>query len=251
MTGVHKPTPLEAFQDNMRDAHHLVRLAEGLTNGRSRRMRKERRERVGAAWDVPARQRDELDCLESDDVYLTFKPGSRLQRDMFEDHRPLLRQALVAACAATETYLADKVMTRVSDLTSSRNASSAKILKLPMTVGDWMMLKEEYKSRPRRGLHGRIIEPLVRQDASTDPAKVGKLLSLIGVSNWSKQLDHIRGVDKGGTEELLARVTGRRNRIVHTGDRQGRGRAALDINQTQSDLEALESVVHAIDKLVV
>lgn len=55
MAGRRKPTPLEAFEDNMLDAHHLVSLATGLTNLRSRRMRRESRERVEEALKLPQR----------------------------------------------------------------------------------------------------------------------------------------------------------------------------------------------------
>ncbi len=249
MAGVKKPTPLEAFEANIKDAQHLVLLAEGLTNSRARRMRKELRERVGDAWKVPARDRDELDCLESQDVLLTFKPGSRLSRETFADHKPLLRQALVAACAAAETYLADKVMTRVSALSTSHDVATDRLRRLTMSVGDWLYIEQHY-TRRRSGLHGRVIEPLIRRNASTSPTKVGDLLCLIGVDNWARQLDHHRGCKRGESVALLDRITNRRNKIVHAGDRLGRSRATLSIDEVKSDLAGLESVVHAIEKLV-
>ena len=43
-----KPSAVEAFALNMEDAHVLVKLAVGLVNRRSRRMRLERREKVAA-----------------------------------------------------------------------------------------------------------------------------------------------------------------------------------------------------------
>jgi hypothetical protein len=244
-----KATPLEAFQDNMRDAHLLVTLAEGLTNSRARRMRRELRERVGAAWKVPSKLRDQLDCLESADVYLTFKPGSRLSRQDFVDHRPLLRQALVAACAATETYLADKIMCGMAELTKSPEAATERLGRLSLSVEDWLYIEKNYKYR-RRGLHVRVIERRVREFASTSPTKVGELLSLAGVPNPQKQLDHHRQVAKGDTYALLDRVTQRRNKIVHTGDRSGRTRAALTIGEVKEDLAGLESVVSAIERVL-
>lgn len=246
--GRKKPSPLEAFEDNMADAQHLVLLTEALTNDRARRMRKELRDRVGAAWGVPVRERDELDCLESNDVYMTFKPGSRIRRETFTDHRPALRQALVAACAATETYLADKVMTRVSELTAPGADATPRLSGLSMTVGDWLHIERHYQ-RKRWGLHA-IIEPQVREAASTSPTKVGELLTLIGVKSWSKMLDTERQCKRGDTFELLERVTQRRNKIVHTADRDGRGRAQLSVDEVREDLEGLKSVVHAIERII-
>lgn len=108
MTGVAKPAPMQAFQANMADAHHLLRLAEALTNTRVRRMRRELRERVGEVLGIRARDRGALDCLQSTHLFVTFLPGGQLRRSDFDDQRPLLRQALVAGCAATETYLATR-----------------------------------------------------------------------------------------------------------------------------------------------
>jgi hypothetical protein len=248
MAGVPKPGPLQAFQDNMRDAHHLVSLAEGLTNVRVRRMRKELRQRVGEAWRVPVRDRDALDCIESKAMYLTFKPGSNLSRDSFSDHRPLLRQSLVAACAATETYLADKVMSRIGALTHSPATATKRLSELTMTVGDWLQIEQDY-TRRRWGLH-HLIEKQVREAASTAPSRVGELLSLAGVSSPQKALDKQRAVAKGDTEALLARITERRNKIVHTGDRQGRNRASLTLDEVKRDLAGLESLVAAIEELL-
>jgi len=249
VTGRAKPGPLQAFKDNMEDAHHLVRLAEGLTNNRPRRMRSELRDRVGIALRIPDRRRGDLDCIESADVFITFLPGGRLQRKDFIDHRPLLRQALVAGCAAMETYIVDKVMTRVGELLRSDEAATDRMKKLPMSVGDWLYIERRYKRR-RRGLRERVIHPYVREHASTAPNKVGEMLSLIGVTNWTKQIDIQRGAPRGDTERLLERVTQRRNKIAHQGDRQGFGRATLSIGETKDDLASLNSVVFAIEAVV-
>jgi hypothetical protein len=78
-------------------------------------MRRELRERLGSALDVPKKHWDDLDCVESDDLFAVFKPGSRVDRESVSEVglRPLLRQALVAACAAVETFVGDRVMERL------------------------------------------------------------------------------------------------------------------------------------------
>jgi hypothetical protein len=187
--------------------------------------------------------------MESGDVFLIFKPKSRLCRDDFRDHRPQLRQALVAACAATETYLADTVLENVSRYTRGPKVMTPRLKKVPLDVGDWIEIETSYKYR-RRGIHEKVIGPWVREQASTDPAKVGMMLSLIGIKDWSKKLDRNRGVAEGATERLLRRITSRRNKIAHEGDRQGRGRAALDIKAVKRDLKELESVAAAVEQVV-
>lgn len=249
MPGVSKQAPLAAFQANIGDAHHLVALAEGLTNERARRMRKELRDRVGAALKISAKDRERLDCLQSRDVFLTFLPESRLARTDFLDQRPLLRQALVAACAATETYLADKVMERVGPLLRSPAAATKRMRDLPLTLGCWLEVERRYERR-RWGMRGMVVEPYVRQHASTASNRVGEMLSLIGVEGWAARLDKARGVAKGETVAFLDRVTERRNKIAHQGDRSGRGRARLAVDEVQTDLAQLESIVNAIEAIV-
>lgn len=250
MTRPAKLSPVDAFCANMTDAHHLVRMAEALTSQRARGARREIRERIGVAMRFRKKDWDRIDVLESPDVWLVFKPDSRLSRDQLLDHKPLLRQALVAGCAATETYLSDKAISRLATLTSSESAAPKRLKDLPMTVGDWLYVEQHYKYR-RRGLHERVVKAHVAEFASTDPSKVGALMSLLGVSNWSRQLDHHRGVGRGESEAMLDRIAKRRNKIVHTGDRQGLGRATITVKEVPRDLAALESVVAAIEKLLV
>jgi hypothetical protein len=92
MAGKRKLEPLEVFEITIADAHHLVNLVEGFENQRKYRMRRELREKLGEALHLSERSRDNLDCLESRDLFLVFKPGSTLQRSDFTDARPLLRQ---------------------------------------------------------------------------------------------------------------------------------------------------------------
>ena len=127
MAGVAKPKPLVAFEDNMADAERLVAYARALTNRRSRRLRLELREKLVAALSLRNRDRDNLDGLESDDLFVVFKPKARLARSDFADQAPLLRQALVAGCAAAETFLADWTTDRVRELIRQRGNLSARI----------------------------------------------------------------------------------------------------------------------------
>lgn len=242
-----KPTPMEAFEDNLADARCLVQRVEGFTNRRSRRMRKELRQRVGSALRVPARDRDDLDCLESDDVFLIFKPGSSLSRADFLDHDPLLRQALVAGCAAFETFVADWVLARVGAQLIS-GALTARAAEIPMTLGTWMEIHDRYTQK-KRGLRSNVIEPFVYERASTAPKPLGELMSLIGVKDWARTIDKARRCSQGTTVADLERISKRRNRIAHQGDRDGRGRANITLDYIQGELDVLQAVAEAMDSL--
>jgi hypothetical protein len=247
MAGTAKPTAREAFDDNLADAEALIAVARALRNRRVRRMRRELRERLGSALDVPRRDWDDLDCIESDDLFAVFKPGSQVNRESVSENnlRPLLRQALVAACAAVETFVGDRIMERLRDALDS-DPRPTRLLDLPMTVEDWLRIEEKY-TRRRWGLR-EVIEIEVRKLASPAPSQIGAAFGIVGQRNLWKRVDSRRGVASGSSEAALTRIYERRNRIAHQGDRSGRGRAAITVSEVEADLKCLADIVEALDK---
>lgn len=247
MAGVSKPTARQAFNDNIADAELLVLLADALRNKRIRRMRQEKRETLGDALGVRKREWDHLDCIESEDLFAVFTPGSRLDRDTFQEKalRPLLRQALVAACAALETFVGDRVMELLRGALDAEERP-ARLLNLPMTVEDWLWIEENYQ-RKRWGLR-EVVEWEVRNIASPAPAQIGQAFGIVGQKSLWKRIDSRRSVAAGKSEETLNRLNQRRNLIAHSGDRVGRGRAAISTAEVRGDLECLVEIVDALDR---
>lgn len=247
MAGKPKPRARQAFDDNMADARTLISFARALRNRRRRRMRRELRERIGTALSLPKKLWNQLECLESDAVFVVFKPGATLTRSDFDERRlrPLLRQAIVAGCTAVETFVADRVMERMSDVLT-RDDKPARLLDLPMTVGDWLTIEQQYQRR-KWGLR-QIIEFEVRQQASPAPAQIGILFGLIAEKDLWKRVDARRGVTRGDSETRLESIYKRRNAVAHTGDRVGRGRAPIEIEEAEQALVDLEAIVIAIDE---
>lgn len=239
-----KKTAREAFEDNMADAHHLVRVAKALTNVRQKRMRAELRRRVGAALALPQKDHDLLDCLQSDQLFVTFLPGSELKRQDFGDARPFLRQALMAAAAAAETYIYDRAMERVGGLIASLEPPK-RLLDIPTDVRK--VLKVLDYTKAGWGIRVLMLEPYIKEHASTAPSQVGEMLSLMGVSEGLKKVDARRKVANGETFEFLTRFTVRRNKIAHQGDRDGRKRALLTVEEVDRDLALIVSVIRAVE----
>lgn len=241
----------DAFNLNIEDAETLVALAKLLENRRVRKMRKELRQRVGEALRLPQKQWDDLECLESDAVFAIFKPGHAHWRERLTEPalRPLLRQALVAACAAVETFCADRIMERYA-VTMRLKERPPRLLNLTLTIE--MHLAIQAHGKPGQGLRNAV-EAHVRQLASPAPAQIGELFGLVGEKNLLKRVDGQRGVSKGPkdtktvTETELERIVERRNKIAHTGDRSGRGRATITVAEVEADLEILVSIVDALD----
>lgn len=234
-----------AFELNMSDAHMLVGLAKLLRNQRINRMRKELRGRVGTALGFPKRQWDELECLENDDVFVTFKPGRREWRGRLNEEslRPLLRQAVVAACAAVETYVADRVIEMYPRAIRS-DPVPPRLLALTMTVDDWLRIEKQYQ-RKHWGLRN-IVELEIRQRSSPTPSVIGELFSMVNQRDVFKRVDAARKVGKGSSASQLDAIRERRNLIAHTGDRKGRGRAGISVAEVEKYLDQVESIVSAL-----
>ena len=247
MTGRRKLSPREAFERNIGDAEALVSFAMAFPNKRARRMRRELRDKVGNALKVPARDREDLDCIESKDLFMVFMPSSALIRADFVDLRPLLRQAIVAGCAALETYVADTAMQFVGPALRA-DPPPDRLRGLPLTVGDWVDINKSYE-RQAWGIR-QILEERIHALSSTAPSQIGMVLSVIGLSSWEKRVDSARGRAKGTTQAELKKLTDRRNKIAHVGDREGRGRAALTTADVEEYLRVIREVVVALETVL-
>lgn len=248
MAGVSKPSAREAFDYNIADAETLVLLAEALQNKRVRKMRRERRETLGEVLGISRRDWNELDCIESQDLFAIFTPASRLNRHAFDEAslRPLLRQALVAGCAALETFVGDRVMELYRGALDAEDRPR-RLLELPMTVEDWLWIDENY-TRKRWGLR-EVVEWEVRRIASPSPGQIGMAFGVVGQKKLCQKVDKHRKVTAGSSEDFLARLYERRNQIAHTGDRVGRGRATISAAEVNDDLECLVEIVDALDAI--
>jgi hypothetical protein len=243
-----KPEAIASFKTNMADAEALVTYARHFTNQRVRSMRKELRSRVGDALRIPQRDQDNLDCIESDGLFVVFKPEAGIHRQAFADLRPLLRQAIVAGSAAFETYVADKAMEYVGPALRSDDPPP-RLKEIPLTVGYWIDIHQKY-ARRGWGLR-RVVEDHIREVSSVSPSQVGLVLSSVGVSNWATKVDAKRGVKRGETIKDLENIAKRRNRIAHSGDRVGQGRAQLEIDEVEGYLAVFTSVTDAIEQIMI
>lgn len=239
-----RQTPSERFASNLADAELLLAVADGLVNRRARRMRSELRESLGEAFRLPKKQRDRLELLESSHLWMVFKPGTPLRPDQLEDLSPLLRPAIVMACAALETLVADIAIARLGSALAS-DVLPRRLKEIPLNVGQWMEFRSRYK-RQHWGVRGAI-EEWIEEYASTAPNKIGELFSAVGLeSGVFKRVDRHRGVAGGTTERELNEITARRNRIAHAADRVGSRRATLSFKDAQSAVTAVRSIGHAI-----
>ena len=249
MAGIPKPTPLEAFDLNLQDADWLIQTARLLSNRRTRKPRSELRVAIGKALHFSAKDQELLDCIENDELFIVIKPVATIDRSHVTTLEPLLRQAVVAACAALEVFVADLVTERVGLLIRSSDPLPSRLGKITMSVDDWKAINDRY-TRHRRGLRERVLVPAIKEASSTAPSQIGIVLAMIGVTGWEAKVDSIRQVRKGSTKAELEELTRRRNRIAHEGDRRGHSRAPITVSDADQMVRLVEGVCHAINELV-
>lgn len=239
-----RQAPIERFASNLADAELLLAVADGLVNRRARRMRSKLRESLGETFRLPKNRRDRLELLESSHLWIVFKPGTPLRPAQLEDLSPVLRPAIVMACAALETLVADIAIFHLGAALAS-DVLPRRLKDIPLSVGQWMEFRSRYK-RQHWGVRGAI-EEWIGEYASTAPNKIGELFSAVGLeSGIFKRVDRDRGVAGGTTERELNEITARRNRIAHAADRVGSRRATLSFKDAQSAVAAVRSIGNAI-----
>ena len=242
------PTPLDVFEDNIADAERLLVLTRMLVNMRTYKMRRELRDRVGAAMKVPKRRWDDLDCVESKDLFLVLMPDGQAQRDIFTapELRPLLRQAIVAVCAAIESFVSEKACTYIP---AAINSPGGALNRLPVSFRDVLMVGD-YK-RPGWA-YRKLLTKQIEQMASAKPNRIGDVFEVVGKKdkNLWKKVDGVRSVEAGLSCRQLEELVERRNRIAHTGDRTGRGKAQLRVKEVALHVKNGREIVEALDAVI-
>jgi len=244
---------LEAFELSIGDAVWMIELAEALDNQRKKRLYRQTRERLGEALRMPRGDWDSIDVVESDDFFIVIKPGADITRKSLEDRSALLRHAVVAACAATETYFADKITELVRPSLWSVNTATTplprNLREIPLTVGDMVDIDHSFEKR-RRGLTETVVVPFIQLKASVDPTGLGQILALTPVKSFFTTVDRHLDWERGYCQTRMSAIAKRRNVIAHTGDRQGRGRNTLSIEETRDMTDDLTAIVHAAERIL-
>jgi hypothetical protein len=145
--------------------------------------------------------------------------------------------------------VADEVSRRIAVHLVKGSSLPAKLAGLSISVGDWKMLEDNY-TRRRRAIRENLLEPKIRELASTAPSQIGLLLGMLGVKDWSRKVDSSRHVPRTTTVKELDDLTKRRNRIAHEGDRRGYGRAAISVAEASRYADVVDSVALALEDVL-
>jgi hypothetical protein len=245
--GKAQPKPIEVFEANVADAERLIALTRAFQNTRKYRMRRELREAIGPVLKLPRKLWDDLDCVESGEVFVVMKGNGSVRREHFTEPelRPLLRQAIVAIAAAVESYVAEKACSFISDAWTTQ---PERLRGMALSLGEVLDVEAKYKRRFWG--YRDIVEQYLEREASSHPAKIGIVLSTVGKKGFWAQVDARRKVTKGTSEAQLEALAERRNKIAHTGDRIGSKRASLSIEEVEGHFTNAKSIIEAMEKVL-
>ncbi len=230
-----QPPPLDVFADGMADAEALLACAlalEGVGKGE-----RDLRGWIGNVLRMPGPE-GARPGAENGEVAVS-SPVADVAGGKARD--PLLRQALLAGCLALETYVVTRALERVGiSLMAGEPARYAHLEAREVAI----------ETKGRRWGMRPVLDAYIRETKRTAPERIGFILSCIGIRNWAGAVDEGRGVPPGTTVEELRELSRRRIRIAHAGDRNGRGRAAIEAGEVQRHLQGIRSIVEAIEELL-
>ena len=242
------PRPIDVFEENIADAEVLLKFADGLQTQRTRKLRVERRDKVGRALGMTKDERDEIDGAESDHLFVLLKAGSPFTREDFTEVAlsPLLRQAVVAVSAAIETWVADRATQFARTALKER---PDRLSRVPLDLKTVLDIEAKYKYRGWG--YREVLEGHIQSIASPAPSQIGLVFSLVGRPiKWSA-IDTHRGVDKGRSEADLASIYERRNQIAHAADRNGGTRRAITAQEVHDHVLKAREIVEALEEHLV
>lgn len=129
----------------------------------------------------------------------------------------LLRQAVVVACTALESFFWDVLRENVLTIVRARKRQADESLrKLILTLDDYMSL-EDY-SDPDLRLRQIILKNFERETLY-DIEKIGKIASTLTVRDFWRQVAERCGMREQDIKSQLNELISRRNQIAHRADR--------------------------------
>ncbi len=162
----------------------------------------------------------------------------------------LLRQAVVVACTALETFLWETL--RGSALTvvrARRRGADSELRNLTLTLEEYVGLGSS--SDPDESLRQLLLARFDRQ-VLHDVASIERVARMLGIRDFWRRLEQATGSSASGLRLLVGDLVARRNLITHRADRAGEGEAAdghglrpITLAWTNHRLQAVNTVVTA------
>jgi hypothetical protein len=129
----------------------------------------------------------------------------------------LLRQAMVVACTALESFFWDALRENVMVIVRARKRGADKSLReLTLTLDDYLSL-EAYQNPDDR--LKQIILKNFERGTLYDVSSIDRITNVLTVKNYWERVAHKCGLQERDIKSQLAELISRRNQIAHRADR--------------------------------
>ena len=259
-------SPLEAFENAIDRATHLIDLYNLLHNRRQRSVRSDwaRKFKEMMRWPQSA----DICRIDGEDAVLVIKDGTNWNLSDFQHEYlgEMLRAALILSVSAFDRFNHDLVVKNVLGILRKPKTAWPKALAdfpVPLSAAEeaieWSIKQRRppnpTQSRPRVKLKTRFRECL-HEKTFQGFGQVGNALSMLGIADpWSK-ISSTLGEPTTEIEKRLNSIVHRRNQIAHEGDVEQASRPRevklnpISAPDVREDLEWLGKLGEAISEVV-
>jgi hypothetical protein len=247
--------PITVFEQNFRTAEILLSLYKLLLEDKSNNKAVDFETAVRKCLSIS--DAEETIVLLNDLTHALFR-GERanVSASFFKDRSLslLLRQAIVAACTAMETYMNDIIRENLTKVLLKRKRNAPKkLLEINITLDDYLSIQSF--DPPEERLKQLILSKYERATLANING-INECFKLLGIENCWDGLEQVTGQNKRDIMNQVESIVKRRNDIVHRGDRLPNP----DINDaeiqeinfawTHTHIQTIHNIVLASDKII-
>ena len=157
-------------------------------------------------------------------------------------NRPFLRQSLVVACSAFETYVVDKAIERAAARIVAGELPHATSAAAGVPTGPGAGREHRWG--------GPAIDAYVQATRRVSAERIGHIFASVGVEEWTSRVDESRRVPEGTTARELGELTRSLNQIVRPSGGYGRRGEVPDLEGVARHLQSVASIVEALEPLL-
>jgi hypothetical protein len=192
----------------------------------------------------------------NDQVVLVAKAAAPIPTSLLVENGLdfMLRQAVVVACTALESFFWDVLRENVLTIVRARKRGADESLrKITLTLDDFLSLQsyEDHDARLRE-----IILKKYQHGTIYDPASIKGIADILTVDKFWPAVSQITGIPERDLQRQLGELINRRNQVAHRADRpneeasppepvDGHGLRAISYSWAQTRVATAKAVVSA------
>lgn len=246
---------LTLFNQNFAVAESLIQLYELFHGMRQVDLKEELRFAICSFWGSPPHAA--MKPSMNDRVLVVAKAAAKVPESLTLDGglNFLLREAVVVACTALESFLSDALRENVLTIVQARKTRADESLrKLTFTLGDYISI-QQYDDQDYR--LKQIILKNFERATLYDAASIERIAQILTIRNFWDEIERSTGNKAGDFKRLLGELIHRRNQIAHRADRPEEGEEAdafglrpITFAWTNHRIQTAKTVVSASAELI-